>query len=41
MQQGKWLSEETLQIAKEISERQKRKGKIYPTECRVPKYRKE
>ena len=32
---AKWLSEEALQIA-EKSERQGRKGKIYPTECRVP-----
>ena len=34
----KWLSEETLQIAeKKRSERQRRKGKIYSFECRVPK----
>ena len=32
----KWLSEEALQIAEERSEKQRRKGKIYPTECRVP-----
>ena len=33
----KWLSKEALQIAeKKRSERQKRKGKIYPSECRVP-----
>ena len=38
----KWLSEETLQIAeKKRSERQRRKGKIYPFECRVPKNSKE
>ena len=36
----KWLSEETLQIA-EKSERQGRKGKIYPTECRVTENSKE
>ena len=30
---SKWLSEE---IAEERSERQRRNGKIYPTECRVP-----
>ena len=37
----KWLSEETLQIAeKKRSERQRRKGKIYPLECRVSKNRK-
>ena len=34
---AKWLSEEALQIAKKRSERQRRKGKIYPSECRVPK----
>ena len=33
----KWLSEETLQTAEKRSERQRRKGKIYPSECRVPK----
>ena len=38
---AKWLSEEALQIAeKKRSERQRRKGKIYPFECRVPKYSK-
>ena len=36
---AKWLSEEGLQIAedKKRCERQRRKGKIYPFECRVPK----
>ena len=36
---AKWLSEEALQIAekKKRSKRQRRKGKIYPSECRVPK----
>ena len=36
---AKWLSEEALQIAdkKKRSERQKRKGKIYPSKSRVPK----
>ena len=35
---AKWLSEEALQIAvKRRSERQRRKGKIFPFECRVPK----
>ena len=36
---AKWLSDETLQIAekKNRSGRQRRKGKIYPSECRVPK----
>ena len=33
---AKWLSEEALQIAEKRSIRQRRKGKIYPTECRVP-----
>ena len=37
---AKWLSEEALQIA-EKSERQGRKGKIYPTECRVTENSKE
>ena len=31
------MSEEDLQIAKKSSERQRRKGTIYPFECRVPK----
>ena len=34
---SKWLSEETLRIAEKRSERQRRKGKIYLFECRVPK----
>ena len=40
---AKFLSEEALQIAekKKRSERQRRKGKIYPFECRVPKNSKE
>ena len=40
---AKWLSEEALQIAekKKRSQRQRRKGKIYPFECRVPKNSKE
>ena len=37
MQKAKWLFEEALQIAKTKSYRQRRKGKIYPFECRVPK----
>ena len=37
---AKWLSEEVLQIA-ERSERQRRKGKIYSSECGVPKSSKE
>ena len=40
---AKWLSEGTLQIAekRKRKERQCRKGKIYPTECRVPENGKE
>ena len=37
----KWLSEEALQIAEKRSKRQRRKGKIYPSECKVPKNSKE
>ena len=38
----KWLSEEALQIAeKKRSKSQKRKGMIYPFECRVSKNSKE
>ena len=34
----KRLSEEALQIAeKKRSKRQRRKGKMYPSECRVPR----
>ena len=38
-----WLSEEALQIAEKRREvkRQRRKRKIYPFECRVPKNSKE
>ena len=35
------MSEESIQIAKKRIERQGRKGKIYPSECRVPKNSKE
>ena len=38
---AKWLSEEALPIAVKRSKRQRRKGKIYPFECRVPKNSKE
>ena len=38
---AKWLSEEALQIAVNRNERQRRKGKIYPFECRIPKNSKE
>ena len=40
---AKWLSEEFLQIAvkRRCSEKQRKKGKIYPSECRVPKNSKE
>ena len=37
----KWLSEEALQIAEKKNKRQRRKRKIYPSECRVPKNSKE
>ena len=33
----KWFSEEALKIAEKRSERQRKKGNIYPSECRVPK----
>ena len=33
---AKWLSEEALQIAEKRSKRQRGKGKIHPTECRLP-----
>ena len=32
---AKWLSEETLQIAVKRSEKQRRKGKVYPFECEL------
>ena len=40
---AKGLSEKALQIAekKKRTERQRRKGKIYPSECRIPKKSKE
>jgi len=41
---AKWLFEEALQIAekrREKKKKQRRKGKIYPFECRVPKNIKE
>ena len=38
---AKWLSEESLQIAVKGSKKQRRKGKIYPCECSVPKNIKE
>ena len=37
----KWLSEEVLQIAEKRSKKERRKGKIYAFECRVPKNSKE
>ena len=36
-----WLSEKALQIAVKRSEKQGRKVKIFPFECRVPKNSKE
>ena len=38
---AKWLSDKALQIAEKRSKRQRRKGKINPSECRVPKNSKE
>ena len=38
---AKWFSEKALQIAEKISERQRRKGKIHPSECSFPKNSKE
>ena len=38
---AKWLSKEALQVAVKRSEQQRRKGKIYPFECRFPKNREE
>ena len=40
---AKWLSEEALQIAGKRREAKSKgeKGKIFPSECRVPKNRKE
>ena len=39
---AKWLSEEALQIARnKRSERQRRKGRIYPFQCKVLKNNKE
>ena len=38
---AKWLSEDALQIAEKRSERQRRKGKIYPFESRDSKNNKE
>ena len=32
-----WLSEEAIQIIVMRSEKQRRKGKIYPFECRISK----
>jgi len=38
---AKCLSEQALQITMKGSERQRRKGNIYPFECRIPKNSKE
>ena len=38
---AKWLSGEALQVAVTRSEKQRRKGKIQASECRVPKNSKE
>ena len=41
MKKAKGLSEEALQIAEKRREKQRRKGKIYPFDFRVPKNSKE
>ena len=38
---AKWFSKEALAEKKKRNKRQRRKGKIYPFECRVPKNSKE
>ena len=38
---AKWLSEVALRITEERRKKQRRKGKIYPFECRIPKNSKE
>ena len=38
---AKWLSKKALQIAEKRNQRERREGKIYPSECRVPKTSKE
>ena len=38
---AKWLSEEALQTAEKRSEKQRKKGKTHPSECRIPKNSKE
>ena len=38
---AKWLSKEALEIAEKRSERQGRKGKTYPSECRASENSKE
>ena len=38
---AKWLSEEALQIAVNRREVKGKKGKIYPSECRISKNNKE
>ena len=40
MKKGKCFSKKGLQIAEKRSKRQRRRGKIYPNECRVAKIRK-
>ena len=38
---AKWMSEEALQVAEKRRERQRRRGKTYLAEFRVPENRKE
>ena len=40
-EKAKWLSEEALQTAMKRSKGQRRRGKIYPFQCRVQKSSKE
>ena len=39
--EARWLSEEAFQIAEKREVKGKEKGKIYPSECRIPKNAKE
>ena len=39
--QAKQLSEKALQITEKRTKSQRRKGKIHPSECRIPRNRKE
>ena len=41
LKKAKWLSQEALQMVMKRHEKQRKKGKIFPFECRVPKNSKE